>query len=188
MFGEAMMKTSFVIALALLSQMAVASRAFSVCCTYKNPYYHVDLVAGQHVDVGDVDVYIEEIDGHYFLDVVYEIDPDNHWYLAETHLAVVCDDPGAIPQTDTGNPIPGHFPYSMEHDPYHDKEYTYLVPLDQFGDCETLVLYIAAQAEVVKRRGCEIVREETAWGGCMGDCCFSFSGSNWATFFAFGRL
>jgi hypothetical protein len=182
------MKTCLSAVLALLLQVMVVEQALSICCTYKNPYYQVNLVAGQQYNIGEIDLFIAQDNGEYFLHVVYSLDPDNDWYLAESHLAVVCDDPAGIPQADDGNPIPGQFPYSAEHDPYTDKEYHYIVPLDQFADCQTLTLYIAAHAEVVRLENGEIVQEETAWGGCVGPCCFEFNGSNWATYFAFGRL
>jgi hypothetical protein len=148
----------------------------------------VDLIAAQQFDVGDIDVFIEQDGNEFFLHVVYMVDPNNDWYLAESHLAVVCDDPADIPQTPDGNPIPGQFPYSAQHDPMVDKEYHYILPLDQFQNCDTQVLYIAAHAEVARVENGEIVQEETAWGGCVGECCFDFEGSNWATYFAFGRL
>ncbi|HEU4526849.1 MAG TPA: hypothetical protein VFT80_02835 [Actinomycetota bacterium] len=61
-----------------------------------------DLIADQTVDVGDVCV--SQIDGT-TIEVVFET--VGGWQMTEAHLAV-----GDIPQTKTGIPIPGQFPYS----------------------------------------------------------------------------
>jgi len=178
-------------AVALLG-LVTADQVLPTCCTPKNPNYHIDIIAAQHYDVGDINVQIIDMGGDMFLAVTYSLTEDYNVFLAETHLEVVCDDPDLIPQTETGNPIPGHFTYQMVHDPYNDKEYTYYVPLDQFMDCEGQVLYIAAHsvAVLVNEFG-EIVLDETAWGRCTGTCCFEFDNGgdgSWGTYFAFGRL
>ncbi|MEM2386334.1 MAG: hypothetical protein QXO67_05050, partial [Candidatus Bathyarchaeia archaeon] len=62
------------------------------------------------------------------------------------HLAVATS-LAEIPQTKTGNPIPGKFQYSSYHDPSDFvTEYTYQIPLT-WDTSKTL--YIAAHAKVV---------------------------------------
>jgi hypothetical protein len=179
-----------ILAIALLG-LVTADQALSTCCTPKNPGYHIDLIAAQHYDVGDINVQIVNVGGDDFLEVTYSLRGDFSVFLSETHLEVVCDDPSLIPQTPEGNPIPGNFTYQMVHDPFNDKEFTYQVPLDQFTDCDSQVLYIAAHAVVVLlNQFGEIVLDETGWGRCVGLCCFEFNpdDGSWGTYFAFGRL
>lgn len=97
----------------------------------------VTLWAGQNIDVGTVTVLKDGND----LTVIYNTTGD--WVLTETHLAVA-DLLEEIPQTKTGNPKPGKFPYSEEHDPAVTT-YTYKVPL---ADLDAL-LYIAAHASLL---------------------------------------
>jgi hypothetical protein len=114
-----------------------------------------ELMAGQHVDVGDVSVWN---DGEY-LYVKYVIDadltPDDPsddgvpTLITETHLQVATSLDG-IPQK-KDNPIPGHFDYSTELDP-GVTEYTYEIPLTWDAGTE---LYIAAHAVVQKLGGLE---------------------------------
>ena len=109
----------------------------------------VDLIAGQHIDVGEVKVW-NDGDNLY---VKYVVDAEG-WCLTETHLHVATS-MESIPQTQPnkkglggGNPIPGQFDYKAEHDCV--TEYTYTIPLDEeWVPCETN-LHIAAHAEVQK--------------------------------------
>ncbi|MBA7582438.1 hypothetical protein ES708_24366 [subsurface metagenome] len=123
------------------------------------------LIAGQNIEVGTVSVWNDGSN----LYVRYETIDD--WKMTETHLAVA-DLLDKIPQTKKGNPIPGKFEHSMEHDP-SVTEYTYTIPLVwDYGE----ELFIAAHAVVVSDS--IIFQKETAWGS--GD---PFPGKNWATFF-----
>jgi hypothetical protein len=120
--------------------------------TAGNPFV-TDLIAGQHFDVGEVQVWN---DGDY-LYVKYVIDADLtpgdpsddgvDTLIYKTHLHVAISSDG-IPQKN-GNPIPGQFEYSTVHDPGVD-EYTYQIPLTWDRETE---LYIAAHAEVKKLGG-----------------------------------
>jgi hypothetical protein len=101
-----------------------------------------DLIAGggnpaSAIDVGDVIVW-NDADYLYVKYVITE--PD--WCLIETHLHVDTSWQ-TIPQKN-GNPIPGHFDYSMEHECV--TEYTYEIP-QTWVDGDTL--YIAAHAVVM---------------------------------------
>jgi len=151
-----------------------------------NVFEAQDLVAGQNTKVGTVTVWNDA----QYLYITYLIDePD--WYLTETHLAVatLCSE---IPQK-KGNPTPGHFPYSTEHDPAV-KEWTYEIPLD--WECGT-TLCIAAHAALLNLDNIigyvldpdtgdpleplqPIFQEETGWG--YGE---EFEGDNWATHFPY---
>jgi hypothetical protein len=103
------------------------------------------LCAGQNIPVGTVGVWNDE-------DTLYvRYVTDGDWMLAETHLAVETSE-GDIPQNKKGNPIPGHFEYSMDHDPLV-QEYTYEIPLGDWVPCTDLV--IAAHAVVVDTESCQ---------------------------------
>ena len=93
------------------------------------------------------------------------------WEMTETHVAVA-DSLEGIPQTKSGNPKVGNFPYAMEHNPAVTT-YTYVIDLEWEVGTE---LYIAAHAVV--QDGC---RQETAWADCQGPA-FLFPGANWASF------
>jgi hypothetical protein len=67
------------------------------------------LYAGQNIEVGYVDV-SNDTDLLYVQYVITDMD----WCITKTHLHVA-EDPGEIPQKN-GNPIPGKFDYSGEHE------------------------------------------------------------------------
>jgi hypothetical protein len=134
----------------------------------------VDLIAGQHMDVGEIQV--RNDDG--WLYVTYRVDVEG-WCLTETHLHVATS-LEEIPQSGSqkkgkgrgngssgGNPIPGQFDYQAVHDPCV-LEYEYQVPLDSLeppeGESEyDSELYIATHAVVVSGDSFES-GGETAWG------------------------
>lgn len=108
--------------------------------TADNPYV-TDLIAGggnekSAMDVGDVRVWN---DGDYLYVEYVLTDPE--WCLTETHLHI---DVGLdlIPQKN-GNPIPGKFDFSDEHDCVDTFQYAIPITWDPFE-----VLYIAAHAVV----------------------------------------
>ena len=89
------MKRKIVLALGIVSTlMMVAIMGFAHDET--DPFV-TDLIAGQHIDVGDVTVWN---DGDY-LYVTYVVNEPG-WYLTETHLHVACDWED-IPQTKKNN-------------------------------------------------------------------------------------
>lgn len=96
-----------------------------------------DLIAGQHIDVGDVNVWNDGTN----LYVQYVL--DDPWVMTESHLHVATSLAG-IPQK-KGNPPPGQFDYSDPHGPVTD--YTYTINLTWTAGTP---LYIAAHAEVIK--------------------------------------
>ncbi|MEO0097568.1 MAG: hypothetical protein ABIK78_05690 [candidate division WOR-3 bacterium] len=129
--------------------------------------YATDIIAGQNLDVGDIEVWFDE-DNVY----VKYLTTDN-WYLTECHLHI-----GAslsdIPQV-KGNPVPGQFAYAVElTEP--TQSYTFTIPLGEWSQLEEL--YFAAHCVVCEIIGGEKNREETGWGN--GN---PFPGSNWGRYF-----
>ena len=104
--------------------------------TYDGNTKEVKLLAGQHYEAGWVEVGEDE-QGFY---VTYRA--IGEWRIAESHLAVATkwED---IPQTVSGNPIPGQLPYKSEHGLV--EEFTYR---PQGIDLNESV-YIAAHADMV---------------------------------------
>lgn len=79
-----------------------------------------DLIAGQHIDVGDIIITNDQANIY----VTYLMN-EQGWYLKETHMHVALELSG-IPQTNKGNPKIGKFEYKREHN--MATEYTYTVP------------------------------------------------------------
>lgn len=135
-------------------------------CTNQYPFV-TKLIAGQHINVGEVTVW----NTAQYLYVKYQTNDD--WFLEELHLHVATR-LADIPHTNKGNPIPGKFQYKIYlSEPTN--EYTFKIPLKWNENC---ILYIAAHAVVY----CvdDMTRKETAWGyGCR------FVRSTWATYFTY---
>ena len=116
------------------------------------------LYAGQDWLVGEVLVWNDDTQ----LCVKYQLDPDifaEGWGITETHLAVAGDLSG-IPQTkpkkgaNSGNPIPGKFPYGDDNLPGVEEDGPYCIPFgEEEGqlnvDCGDTV-FIAAHAVIEK--------------------------------------
>ena len=104
----------------------------------------IPLIAGQNIDVGEVQVYNDDT----YLYIKYIIDEPG-WYLTETHLHVACSEED-IPQNKKGNPTPGKFMYNMEHNYIQEYELA-PIPLENIG-CnnpdEDPAIVIAAHAVV----------------------------------------
>lgn len=115
----------------------------------------VDLIAGQHIDVGDIVVQRVGDD----LCVEYQLSAEalaEGWVLTETHLAVA-GDPAGLPQTKNGNPIPGKFPYGDDALGVYDGDGILIGGADSYSECISLLdvgigpedeVYIAAHAVV----------------------------------------
>ena len=130
----------------------------------------VDLMAGQHIDVGDVKVWNDETD----LYVKFE---STGACLEETHVAVA-ESLAGIPQTRTGNPIVGRFPYSDRHGCIQQWKYTIGLKWERGTK-----LYIAAHAALGgkgSKGAFSTGAGETAWGA--GE---PFPGNNWAMYFTY---
>lgn len=145
-------------------------------CNEDSPLY-----ATQDILVGNVNAFHTAY-GPYPDKLIITYTTTDGWYLTETHLAVA-ESLDEIPQTKSGNPKIGKFPYKAEHDP-SVTVMTYYVDLNDF-DLDNPApgvykgtLVIAAHAVVEKTIGDEIL-EETAWAD-TGD---SFPGNSWALYF-----
>jgi hypothetical protein len=115
----------------------------------------VDLIAGQHMDVGDIVVQRFGDD----LCVEYQLSAEalaEGWFLTETHLAVA-GDPADLPQTKKGDPIPGRFPYGDDALGVYDEEGNLIGGVDSYSECISLAdlrletedeIHIAAHAVV----------------------------------------
>lgn len=114
----------------------------------------VPLCAGQSIDLGTVTVTNDDMHLH----VTFSIDEPG-WYLEETHVAVA-DTLAGIPQTRTGNPVPGRFPYSCDSIAALDTSCTVTIPLGDWCAGDTLV--VAAHAAVIEVAG-DGCTEEVFW-------------------------
>jgi len=139
------------------------------------------LYAGQHIDAGTVCVNIDAND-----DLVVIYSTTGGWELVEAHLWVGTS-LAAMPQTKTGNPQIGLFPYHSG-DIAGATSYTFVVDLDALGisqdDCPEVtppLLYAAAHAALQKPKADGTFQTETGWG--FGERIVRRG--NWATYFAF---
>ena len=162
------MKLVTVLSVAALS-LVVAGAAFAQEPCTSAPQTET-LIAGQNFYAGTVTVAVEG--GN----VCVTFETTGGWQLTETHLAIATSLAG-LPQTKSGNPSPGKFPYSAKHKPAVTT-FTYCVPFDVTGE----PLYIAthAVAELADQDTGAVVQQETAWAGPE-----DFPGKNWATYFVY---
>ncbi len=135
-------------------------------------YQHEPLWGGQSTQVGRVNIWHDAE----WLYVQYNL--WGGWVMTESHLAIALTLDG-IPQTKTGNPIPGQFPYSRTYNPPVTND-TYQVPFttelaNAISEGEAGGIYIATHAVVQLMDGERVVRQETAWSDCH-----TFPGKNWA--------
>ena len=131
-------------------------------CFTANAQYTTDLMAGQHMDAGDVSVAIVDD----LLTISVDVDG---WEVTEWHAYV---DATGFPK----KAAPGKFPYSGELHPYVQLS-AEDVGLASWGDTEKLYLAIHAVVQRVNADG--TIQEETAWakggtnlkgGWSMGFC------------------
>ncbi len=109
----------------------------------------VTLWAGQHINVGTLEVYNNEES----LFVVYTTSGD--WKITETHLYVGTNPP----KNKAGILVPGHFPYSATHN--NATSVVYEIPLADLEDC----FQVYAHAVVKKIVNGQVVSSQTAFGG-----------------------
>jgi hypothetical protein len=112
-----------------------------------------DLMAGQHINIGSVTVNNDMNNLYVTYNTV------ENWYINELHLYV--GNLSGLPKTKSGNPIPGHFPYSKSFS-NNTLSYTFVIPLSSISeDC----YIIAAHSSVSQRDNSgSIIKSETAWG------------------------
>ena len=112
------------------------------------------------------------------LTVTYTITNES-WCINETHLHIA-NESKYIPQTKKGNPQPGQFDYSEEHECI--TTITYVVPLIDIerSDEETVCIAAHAAVELPPEVEEEEIRYESAWGN--GE---DFEGKNWAMYITY---
>ncbi len=140
-------------------------------------YQTIPLIAGQDEEIGYVEV-SNDTANLYFRFVITE----PGWEVIESHIAFDTD-PDNIPQTGSGNPKVGHFPYS-------DNDGVYAPIAIPSAWTLPTTIFIAAHAVVRYTDPCDpcIVREETAWGmgeTCQGQDSIPFGGNSWAEYFPY---
>lgn len=142
-------------------EISAGSAASKTLSSSDVPCQTSDLIAGQNIVIGTVDVYIDAST----ISIVYNTIPG--WNLDETHMSLGnCTDD--IPLTGSGNPKVGHFEYSAIHGA-GTAVVTYTADSTTL-DIETC---IATHAVVTSSTG----QNETAWGAGIG-----FPGRAWATY------
>jgi hypothetical protein len=120
------------------------------------------LLAGQFIEVGTVTVFNDEFNVY----VTYSLTASG-WNFGTIHLYV-----GAlsgVPVNQTGNPVPGLFPYKAVVNG-STQTYTFTIPITDLPEC----YIVAAHAEVNGRS------RETAWGQGTP----FVSKGNWGTYFS----
>ena len=130
----------------------------------------ITLWAARNLNVGIVTV---SNDGN---DLTIMICMENGWRIIESHVSVHTDC-GLIPQTGSGNAIPGKFIWKKGTEPQSCHSYSIpLSTIDQ-GVAPDDVLCIAVHAVVKKK--CEVT-DETAWACCpCGSAPHEFPGKKW---------
>ncbi len=115
------------------------------------------MLAGQHIEAGQVCL---EVEGENLL-VTYEM--QDGWELTEAHLWAGLT-LASMPQSKTGNPKIGNFPYNSGSITGADS-HTFTVPLTVFGSVEPCDVtgLLAAHAAVRKANGDGTYQTETGW-------------------------
>ena len=148
---------------ALLGAFASPARA-QVCGTPRS----TTLYAGQTMVAGTINIYNDASNVY----VQYSL--QTPWVMSDAHVAIATSLAG-IPQTKTGNPIPGRFPYSATFDP-EVTTYTFGIPAGSFLSGQSIVVAAHAVVHAPKSLG----GSQTGWG--FGP---DFPGSNWATYLGY---
>jgi hypothetical protein len=133
------MRQKAFIAIGLLATVVAALVVTGISTAAPTGAFKVDLFAGKSTDVGDVYVWNDA-------NVYVEIDLASGWCMTESHVAAATTLAG-IPQTKTGNPIPGQFPQSDDYDPCADGD-TFTFSLADLGAQANAPLFIAVHAKV----------------------------------------
>ncbi len=120
---------AFVVGLALAFALVPSVAAAPIGATKA-----ADLFAGQSTDVGDVFVWNDAAT------LFVEIDLATGWCMTESHVAVASS-PQGIPQTKTGNPIPGKFAEGASYDPCEDTD-TFEFALSGFDTTPVIAVHM----------------------------------------------
>jgi hypothetical protein len=169
------------LSLALCSCLILAGPALAQTGTVCGSPTVTTLYAGRTIDAGTVTVSNDSSN------LYVAFSTKNGWQLTESHLAIALTLSG-IPQTKSGNPKVGNFPYQRTYDPAVTSD-VYVFSLDQLAvslgldrfTCGSTSLVIAAHAVVVQLDGNGgVTSRETGWASGPG-----FPGANWATYFGY---
>ncbi len=127
-----------------------------------------DLIAGRNADAGDVVIANDDT----FIYVIFMA--EDGWTISETHVAVG-NSVEELPQTRSGNPKVGRFPYAGTHN--NETMVVYAIPRVSLNGREC---YAIAAHAVVQNNDNRRVRRETAWGEGPG-----FAGRSWAMYMTY---
>jgi len=129
------------------------------------------LIAGQNINVGEVCVQFDQVNGCPCESITFKVSTTNSWYIDIFHLWVSLDI-NKLPKTSVGNPIPRQFPYKCTSDVESDLneciiqvslEDIYGSGYDPYKVFNTKVLY-AVHVDTYKQNSDGTTQEETAWG------------------------
>ena len=163
-------------ALMMLALLILAMPSFADVCGSATT---TTLYAGRTTDAGTVRVYNDSST------LYVEFSTTGGWQLTESHVAIATSLAG-IPQTKSGNPKIGNFPYQRTYSPVVTTD-VYAFPMDQLAvslglsgfTCGSTSLVIAAHAVVVQLdANGGVTARETGWGNGTG-----FPGANWSMYF-----
>jgi hypothetical protein len=118
------------------------------------------MLAGQHIDVGEVCVEVDKEKK----ELLVTYNTENGWELTEAHLWTGLDLNG-MPKSRNGNPMIGNFPYNSGNISGADA-HTFAVPLEKaFGTAELCDVpgFLAAHAALRKENGSGGYQTETGW-------------------------
>lgn len=133
-----MLRRVFAGSLALLAFLALAGPVSAAACGTSTV---TTLYAGRTIDAGTVTV---SNDGS---QLSVELATANGWHLTETHLAIATS-LASIPQTKSGNPKVGNFPYQRTYSPPITTD-TYVFSLDQLAVSLGLDRFTCGQTSLV---------------------------------------
>lgn len=153
--------TTLILAILSFLLMSVSAVAAPVCNT---------LYAGQTINSGTLCI----DNNSEYLTVTYNT--NNGWTLNEVHL-FVGNSLAEMPQTKTGNPKNGNFPFTDNAS--GATSYTFKLPLGDFQAACGTILTMAAHAAVSRKNADGTVSQETAWGAGTR----MVAKGNWATYF-----
>lgn len=125
-----------------------------------------NLIAGQHIDAGDVSITNDDTN------LYVEITTQDGWLITETHIFAGT---GAIPTNRKGTPVPGRFPFNNAFSP-GVSSYTEVIPLAGLNIACGDELKVAVHAVVVRPAG-DGTEEQTAWADGEG-----FNTPRWSYF------
>ncbi|MNU99594.1 hypothetical protein D3C71_897360 [compost metagenome] len=126
--------------------------------------YTTDLLAGQNIDAGNVTIYNTQDSLYIF------VETSGNWRLTSTKIYV--GTLAGMPQTSTGNPKVGQFPYKKNFSPSATSSLT-VISLSGLPACYIVAVHVDLQ-EVVNGT---VVQTQTGWANGS-----PIPGNNWAMY------